>query len=165
MNCLPSTCTMMAPWVWARVNMPQPAKCRIQPVHKAQAYQLPFPTDTRYFKDMMEAPLLLPPKAPVPTGKQSWNAGMRRQEEVSEGGPWGPGMKRVLLRSPSLRTHDRWWARQGRLGAAKQCDLQDCGPLEEPRRKEKLHLLNTDCEPGIRIYALPNYHCILQILN
>ncbi|XP_041492215.1 cytokine-dependent hematopoietic cell linker [Microtus oregoni] len=38
--------------------------------------------DTRYFKDMMEAPLLLPPKAPAPTGKPSWNAGMRRQEEV-----------------------------------------------------------------------------------
>ncbi|KAH0515699.1 Cytokine-dependent hematopoietic cell linker [Microtus ochrogaster] len=38
--------------------------------------------DTRYFKDMMEAPLLLPPKVPAPTGKPSWNAGMRRQEEV-----------------------------------------------------------------------------------
>ncbi|XP_052591993.1 cytokine-dependent hematopoietic cell linker [Peromyscus californicus insignis] len=38
--------------------------------------------DTRYFKDMMEAPLLLPPKASVPIGKQIWNIGMRRQEEV-----------------------------------------------------------------------------------
>uniref|UniRef100_A0A8C2LY17 Cytokine-dependent hematopoietic cell linker n=1 Tax=Cricetulus griseus TaxID=10029 RepID=A0A8C2LY17_CRIGR len=38
--------------------------------------------DTRYFKDLMEVPLLLPPKASGPTGKQTRNVGMRRQEEV-----------------------------------------------------------------------------------
>ncbi|XP_040602955.1 cytokine-dependent hematopoietic cell linker [Mesocricetus auratus] len=38
--------------------------------------------DTRYFKDLMEAPLLLPPKASGPTGKQTQNGGMRRQEEA-----------------------------------------------------------------------------------
>ncbi|CAO2640061.1 Cytokine-dependent hematopoietic cell linker, partial [Lemmus lemmus] len=31
---------------------------------------------------MMEAPLLLPPKASIPPGKQPWNAGMKQQEEV-----------------------------------------------------------------------------------
>ncbi|KAL1790034.1 cytokine-dependent hematopoietic cell linker, partial [Sigmodon hispidus] len=38
--------------------------------------------DTRYFKGMMEAPLLLTPKASVPTEKQPWNVGMRQQEQV-----------------------------------------------------------------------------------
>ncbi|CAH6975224.1 Clnk [Phodopus roborovskii] len=38
--------------------------------------------DTRYFKDLMEAPLLLPPKASAPTGKQTRKVGMRQQEEI-----------------------------------------------------------------------------------
>nr|XP_021512934.1 cytokine-dependent hematopoietic cell linker [Meriones unguiculatus] len=40
--------------------------------------------DTRYFKEMMEAPLLLPSKASVSTERQTWNVGMRQQEEVDK---------------------------------------------------------------------------------
>ncbi|XP_051020952.1 cytokine-dependent hematopoietic cell linker [Acomys russatus] len=40
--------------------------------------------DTRYFKDMAEAALLLPSKASIPTERQTWNARTRRQEEVDK---------------------------------------------------------------------------------
>ncbi|GAB1289617.1 Cytokine-dependent hematopoietic cell linker [Apodemus speciosus] len=38
--------------------------------------------DTRYFKDMMEAPLLFPPKAIVSTERQTRDVGMKQQDEM-----------------------------------------------------------------------------------
>lgn len=69
---------------------------------KLQAYQLSFSTDTRYFKDMMEASLLLSPKATVSTERQARDVGMKQQDEVSKKGPWEPGMGRAL---PSSQTY------------------------------------------------------------
>ncbi|XP_028614098.1 cytokine-dependent hematopoietic cell linker isoform X3 [Grammomys surdaster] len=40
--------------------------------------------DTRYFKDTMEAPLLLPPKASVSKERQTRDVGMKQQEEVDK---------------------------------------------------------------------------------
>lgn len=69
-------------WVPMSCNVPNPTG------FKLQAYQLSFSTDTRYFKDAMEAPLLLPPKPSVSTERQIRDVGMNQlKEDVSKRGP------------------------------------------------------------------------------